>query len=254
MRQHRKYGLLPILFVSLVGCGNGDETAVEEKRTDDTVPMGYYSNENHENKGGNAVLLDGADNDGPVTEIMDHSLGAERNTNQRFLRVGNENGTNQENNISPMNNDNPNPIVNGYQDNLNSREPLIGGRDQNGQGHLDNSNQATRQSYYNGNNGKMSERITQVAEDVKNVKEAQTVIYGNTVIVGVQLNDEKREDETKRTIQQAIESHVNGRRLHVITNDSQYSRLKTINNDLRNGGPKDEINKDLKDLIRTNNR
>ncbi len=65
-------------------------------------PVGYYSNENHENNGGNAVLLDGADNDGPVTEIMDHSLGAERNTNQRFLRVRNQNN-NQVNDVSPMN-------------------------------------------------------------------------------------------------------------------------------------------------------
>ncbi len=51
-----------------------DETA-KDGRTDATLSIGYYSNEKHENKGGNAVLLDGADNDGPVTEIMDHSLG-----------------------------------------------------------------------------------------------------------------------------------------------------------------------------------
>ena len=86
MRQYQKFGLVPILLVGLVGCGNGDQTA-KDGRTNEPLSVGYYSNENHENKGGNAVLLDGADNDGPVTEIMDHSLGTERNTNQRFSDV-----------------------------------------------------------------------------------------------------------------------------------------------------------------------
>ena len=90
LQKYQKFGLVPILLLGLVGCGNGDQTA-KDVRTDEPLTVGYYSNENHENKGGNAVLLDGADNDGPVTEIMDHSLGAERNTNQRFLRVRNEN-------------------------------------------------------------------------------------------------------------------------------------------------------------------
>jgi spore cortex protein len=252
LRQHRKLGLLSILFVSLVGCGNGDKTTVQDQATGDTTPMGYYSNENHKNNGGNAVLLDGADNDGPVTEIMDHSFGAERNTNQRFLRVNNKNDNNQANNISPMNNANPNPIENGYQDNLNSRDPLIGGSDQNYHGQINNSNHATRQSYYNGNSGKLSGKITKVVGDVDNVKDAETVIYENNVIVGVQLNNAKLEGETKRKIQQAIQSQVKGRRIQVITNPSQYNRLKTINNDLRNGGPRGEINKDIKNLIQTN--
>ena len=40
----------------------------------------------------------------------------------------------------------------------------MGGNDQNYHGHLNKSNAGTRQSYYNGNNGNMNERITQLVE------------------------------------------------------------------------------------------
>lgn len=253
MRKYQKFGWVPILVLGLVGCGNGDQTA-KDVRTDEPLTVGYYSNENHENNGGNAVLLDGADNDGPVTEIMDHSLGTERNTNQRFLRVRNENN-NRVNNVDP--NVYPTPTANEYDGNLygtlNSREPLIGGSDQNYHGHLNNSNHATRQSYYNGNNGNMNERITELVENVENVKEAKTVIHGNEVLVGVRLNNNDREEDTKRNIQQAVQNQLNGKRIYVLTNDSQFNRLKTIDQDLRNGGPKDDLNLDINNLIRMNN-
>jgi spore cortex protein len=248
LRKYQKFGWVPILVLGLVGCGNGDQTA-KDVRTDEPLTIGYYSNENHENKGGNAVLLDGADNDGPVTEIMDHSLGTERNTNQRFLRVRNENN-NQVNDVIP---NLPNPTANGYDVNLNSRDPLIGGNDQNYHGHLNNSNHATRQSYYNGNNGNMNERITELVENVENVKEAKTVIHGNEVLVGVRLNNNDREEDTKRNIQQAVQNHLDGKTIHLLTNDSQFNRLKTIDQDLRNVGPKDDPNLYINSLIRMNN-
>ena len=112
MRQYQKFGLVPILLVSLVGCGKADQTA-KNGRTNEPLSVGYYSNENHENNGGNAILLDGADNDGPITEMMDHSLGAERNSNQRFLRVRNEIINNQVNNVNPI--VYPNSNLSGYE-------------------------------------------------------------------------------------------------------------------------------------------
>ncbi len=99
----------------------------------------------------------------------------------------------------------------------------------------------------------MNERVTQLVENVENVKEAKTVIHGNKVLVGVRLNNKSREGETRKNIQQAIQSQLNGKKLHLITNDSQFSRLKTIDQDLRNGGPKDDLNLDLNNLIRMNN-
>jgi spore cortex protein len=225
LRQYQKIGLVPILLVSLVGCGNDDQTA-KNGRTNEPLSVGYYSNENHENQGGNAILLDGADNDGPITEIMDHSLGAERNSNQRFLRVRNQNN-------NQVNDGNPN--VSGYEGNLNTRGSIRDGN---------------RQNYYNGD---MNKKVTQLVENIENVKEAKTVIQGNNVIVGVRLNDKKREVETTKNIQQAIQAQLNGKKLHLITNDRQFNRLKSIDNDLRKGGPNDELNLEINKLIQMNN-
>ena len=58
----------------------------------------------------------------------------------------------------------------------------------------------------------MNERITQLVENVENVKEAKTVIHGNKVLVGVRLNNKDREEETKKNIQQAVQSQLNGKK------------------------------------------
>ena len=216
---------MPILLVSLVGCTKADQTA-KNGRTNEPLSVGYYSNENHENNGGNAILLDGADNDGPITEMMDHSLGAERNSNQRFLRVRNQNN-------NQVNDGNPN--VSGYEGNLNTRESIMDGN---------------RQNYYNGN---MNDKVTQLVGKIENVKEAKTVIQGNNVIVGVRLNDKRREGETIKNIKQAAQAQLSGKKLYLITNDRQFNQLKSIDNDLRNGGPNDELNLEINKLIQMNN-
>ena len=240
MRQYQKLGWVIILLVCLVGCGKADQTA-NDGRTDKPLSVGYYSNENHENKGGNAILLDGADNDGPITEIMDHSLGAERNSNQGFLRVRNQNN-NQVNDV--------NPNVSGYEGNLNTRESIMGGNRQDDNGHLNQTNLATRQNYDNGN---MNEKVTKLVKSVDNVKEVKTVIQGNNVIVGVRLNDKKREGETIKNIQQAIQPQLNGKILHLITNDRQFRQLRKIDKELHNSGPNDELNLEMNNLIQMNN-
>ena len=76
------------LVIGLAGCNTNDETALQDKRTERTMPIGYYSNENHEKSGngGNAIILEGSDNDGPAVEIMDHTFGRESETNKRVMR------------------------------------------------------------------------------------------------------------------------------------------------------------------------
>ena len=252
LRQYRAFGMIPILLVGLVGCGNdNNETADVGGRTG-ARQVGYYSNENNGDNGGNAILLDGADNDGPITEMMDQSLGADRNTNQQFSRVNNDtNNNNQVNRVSPFTY--PDSDIAGYNINSSTGESLMGGSDRNYHGHLNRSNDGTRQSNNNRNNGNTNERITQLVENVKNVKEAKTVIHGDKVLVGVRLNNNDREEDTRRDIQEAVQSHLNGRRLHILTNENQFSELRTIDNDLRNGGARGNLNRDINHLIQMNN-
>lgn len=223
-------------MIGLTGCGNDDETALQDRRNDDTIPIGYYSNENHDGNGGNAILLEG-DNDGPATEALDHSMGKERELNRQGVQdMKNNNGLYKINNREIANDGRYN----------------IGAGDKNYHGHLNNSALPTRQSYYTGYDGKLSEQITSEVKKVENVKDAQTVIDKENIIVGVRLNDGNKAEETKRNIKNAINSHVNGRSVKIMTNESQYNRIKVINNDLRNGGPKDELDREIRNLNRTN--
>lgn len=62
------------VFIGMAGCGADNEEASQNGEGGGTLPIGYYSNENH-GKGGNAILNE--ENDGPITEIMDHTFGGE---------------------------------------------------------------------------------------------------------------------------------------------------------------------------------
>lgn len=237
MQQHTKFWLLSSIFIiGLTGCGNNEETAVQDGRKDSTIPIGYYSNETHDANGGNVILLEG-DNDGPATESLDHTLGKERDTHRQG-----DKGVKSKNGIYKINN----------REFFSDGRPVLGDDDKNYHGHLNNNELPTRQSYYTGNEGKLSEKITSEVRKVANVTEAQTVIDKKSIIVGILLNDENKAEETKRSIRKAIEPYANGRSVKVMTNESQYNRIKVINNDLRNGGPKDELDKEIRNMNQVN--
>ncbi|WP_071395891.1 YhcN/YlaJ family sporulation lipoprotein [Bacillus tuaregi] len=234
MQQHKKFWLLPTMFImiGLTGCGN-DESAIQDRRNDnDTIPIGYYSNENHDGNGGNAILLED-DNDGPATEALDHSLGKERGTNRQGIQnMKNKSGV--------------------YK--INNREVVIDGReeisndDRNYHGHLSNQATPSRRNNHAINGGKQTEQITSKAKRVENVKDAQTVIREDTIIVGVLLNDGNKVEETKKNIASAIEPYRHGRTVKILTNESQYNRIKVINNDIQNGGPMDDLDHEIQNI------
>lgn len=85
-------------FLGMTGCGANNQEADQDREGGGALPIGYYSNENH-GKGGNAILND--ENDGPITEMMDHTFGGEgkgnRSPQQREGRNNNGTGLNNEN-------------------------------------------------------------------------------------------------------------------------------------------------------------
>ncbi|WP_187118813.1 YhcN/YlaJ family sporulation lipoprotein [Bacillus marasmi] len=144
--MNKKRFLIPVigfLSIGLAGCGN-DESAVQDRNTKRVQPFGYYSNENH-NNGGNVQILDENDNDGPLTEIMDHSLGTEgatgRNGRGQYLDEKDENG-NPKNPTRPLANSDRNFFE---RDNRFSRS------DANYHGHLDGNRASTLRSTVDNN-------------------------------------------------------------------------------------------------------
>ena len=73
MRMLLKWLCLAAAVIMIQGCGaNNDGVGGAGKGA---LPIGYYSNENHEKDG--KSILNADDNDGPLTEFLDHTMGAE---------------------------------------------------------------------------------------------------------------------------------------------------------------------------------
>lgn len=79
---------LSIMLLS--GCGNTNQD-LDNDGNDSELPLGYYSNERHEQEStGNARVLGNQDNDGPLTEAMDHTFGLEGQQNRVKARNVNQ--------------------------------------------------------------------------------------------------------------------------------------------------------------------
>ncbi|WP_338470377.1 YhcN/YlaJ family sporulation lipoprotein [Niallia sp. XMNu-256] len=230
MQQHKKTWMLcTLLSIGLVGCGTNDEAANNGLRQEnDPMKIGYHSNESHDRNGGNVTILDGNDNDGPMTEMLDHSLGEERNTKGNDPRQGAN-------------------IPSNY------NEPLMGTSDRNYHGHLSTRQIPAGQKTYNRENqGNQSVQITKRVNEVNNVKEAQTIISDETIVIGVLLEKKEKADETKKNVQDTIQPYSKGKQVTVLTNESQFNRIKVINNDLKNGGPRDDLQQEINNIVNTN--
>jgi spore cortex protein len=207
------------LLVGVTGCANDNNRTGNGNNL--ARPIGYYSNENHANNDYGILR----DNDGAVTEIMDHNLGVEdqaiNEKNSRQMQTRDENG-------NP-----PNPTVPRAKTDRNffQRDNRFSTSDLNYHGHL---------SAKNGNNGvvtnpefqdRFTAKIRNKVENIDNVRNVRSVAYGNTVIVSVSLHDNDRAAETKRAIQKAVHPYAKGKTVQVITDEGTMGRDRNIHND-----------------------
>lgn len=226
-----QFPIIAALSFGIVGCGMNDKSALQNRDRNMTQPVGYYSNENHaQNRGGNARILDGTDNDGPATELMDYSFGLE--------------GENYRNNQRKR------PVRN----NARNSAQLFSREDMNYHGHLgDNLRKVESYYYYEAYEGHLVEKINETVAKINNVQDVQTVIHGNNAIIAVNLASTNHVNETKAEIRRAIRPLLQGKTSRIVTDASTFSRLRNIDNGLRDWGPKDQIYLDLNNLFRTNN-
>jgi len=235
-----KFPIIAVMSFGLVGCGANDKSAVQDQNRNSIQPVGYYSNENHyRNRGGNARILDGADNDGPVTDILDYSFGLEgenyRNRRNRPVRNSARNITST--NVS------------------NTQNTQFSRTDYNYHGHLgDNTRKVESNYYYKAYDGQLVEKINNAVANVKNVNDVQTVIHGNNVLIAVNLVNTSNERYTKAEIKRTVQPLLNGKTSRIVTDASTLNRLRNIDSSLRDWGPKDQIYLDVDNLFRTNNR
>ena len=224
----------------LVGCGANGKTVNQERSRHSIQPVGYYSNENHDrSRGGNARILDGADNDGPLIDIMDSSFGLEG--------------------VNYRNEQRNRPIRTSRRDIIstnvsNTKNTQFSRADFNYHGHLgDNTRKSGSNYYYKAYDGKLVEEINHAVAKVKNVDDVQTVVHGNNVLIAVNLVNTSDESNTKAEIQRTVQPLLQGKTNEISTNPSTFSRLLNIDSTLRDWGPKDQTYLDLENLFRNSN-
>jgi spore cortex protein len=266
----KKQWLLPVAAVmsfGLTGCGN-DESA-QDRYTDSAQPIGYYSNENH--KGGNARLLN--DNDGPLIEMMDHSVGDEDRDNRaqkaRVLQDRDKNGApknpttplaNRDKNFFERDNRFSETDVN-YHGHLNNRANVAQTEDRNqdssdqdkraksvkNTGNLTNIANMTKSPQYNSD---LSTRVANTAARVENVDDVRSVVYGNNVLIAVDLNNNGNKENTIAAIRKEVKPLLTGRSVRIVVDESTLSRISGMDTELSGGNIGADINTDLRNMFR----
>jgi spore cortex protein len=273
------------LLSGLTACNtNGtDEGAMgNNQNTNGTRPIGYYSDENTNGENGNAILPD-RDNDGPVTEMLDRA--GDEGTNRGTGNIGtrddgfidnhrngtrnvgfNENSgtkgnlgargwngqnTNRNSLLGYGNNigaDNP-TRQNATEDNGMTRDNRFARSDYNYHGQMANRDNNTRASYNNNYNGRLAEQISDRVQNVNNVEDVRTIINGNEVLVAIDTND-RNNQKIEQQVRDAVRSIAAGKDVRVVSDENIFTRARNIDNNLRDGGPTDDLDADVRDMFR----
>ncbi len=229
--------LTAIMTLGLAACNTGEEKA-QDRYSNTYEPLGYYSNEGH---GGDKR----DERDGPLTEMYDHSVGKEgrdiRQKKREFLQVRDEDG-NPQNPSSPLAKNDKSFL---------EQDPRASHGDANYHGHLDDNTRKAKRSYYTAYEGDLAEKIGDVTGNVKNVSDVRAVAYGTDVLIAVELEDHSKLEETKKRIEKAVKPYLHGRTVSVVADEGTFSRVRNIDNDLRDGGPREGINADIHDMFKS---
>lgn len=217
--MHKNKLVAPVLLTltfGLTGCGVNEDQTADQNRLNNARPIGYYSNEQHEVNNGNRYTTD---NDGPITEIMDHTYGDEDNRNG--VDVQNVNNK-KDINVRNVNNRNAN------RDNAN-----IDDRDD------DNVSYDTE----------LAEKTSNAAAKIDNVKNARSIVYGDKVLVALEVENTKNIDKTKAKVKDKLNDSLNGRDISVVTDRGIFTSIEDINRSIKNGQPQQTIGKNIENIF-----
>ncbi|WP_170007796.1 YhcN/YlaJ family sporulation lipoprotein [Bacillus fonticola] len=237
-KQWVKVGVTGLLLTSVVaGCSSNDEAENTNRYTNEGNPIGYYTNE-----------FDGtfreSENDGPMKELYDHTVGEEgqdyRRTRRQTLQIRDENG-NPPNGTQPLSN----------YDSLFLKDGQYSTGDANYHGHLDDQTSRPRSSYYNTYEGNLSESISEIVGNMDNVTDVRSVIYDRDIVVAVVLKNERDKKKTLQDIERAIEPYAKNQEVTVVANKGTFSRLRNVDNSLRHGESRQTFEEDIQELLRS---
>ena len=207
--------ILLTLSFGLTGCGVNDDQTADQNRLNSARPIGYYSNEQHEVNKDNRYTTD---NDGPITEIMDHTYGDE--DNRKDVDVQN---VNNRNDVKIRNVNNRNDTR--EKANINDRDERV--------------------SY----DTELAEKVSNAASKIDNVKNARSIVYGDNVLVALEVENAKNVEQTKAKVEDKLNDSLNGRDISVVTDKGIFTSIEGINRSIRNGQPQQTITNNIDNIF-----
>lgn len=186
--------VLMVASIGLTGCGVNNKETADSNRLEATKPMGYYSNENHDS---NHV----GDNDGPITEMLDHTYGNEDNTNE--INIQNVN----------------------YRTNHTT----------------ENTNQII--------DSNMANKAVNLAESNKDVRDAQSIVYGNKVILALEVASKENIDKTKADVENTLARTFKNKDISIVTDRGIFTDIEDINKSIKNGQPQRTITNSIENMV-----
>ena len=235
-----KKGTLAVGVLCLVGglTACNYEEALKTRYDDRNQQVGYYSNENTKN-GNNAFIRN--DNDGPITEFLERGMINNGETENRAA-VDRRKHLDRREIVNPT-------VPYGKRDeNFFERDNRFGKDDLNYHGHLNSMRPTPYPSYYNKYNGALAEKISTRAAKVEKVSDARALIYRDKVLVAVNTAS-KDTARIEHSVRKAVKPYTKGMDVRVTTNLSMYHRVRVIDNEIRNGGPIEPIERDMRTIF-----
>lgn len=101
--------------------------------------------------------------------------------------------------------------------------------------------------YYDSDDGKMARKIEKRVENVNGIEDADVVVNGDDVLIGVET--EENNNQLEERVRSAVKKVDDDKEVHVVTEEEGLNRIRDMGNDLRAGEPIEEIGSTFNSMI-----
>ncbi len=102
-------------------------------------------------------------------------------------------------------------------------------------------------TYHEDYDGKLAERIANKVNDIRGVDDAHVILEDNNVIVGVDTDENKKEELTKK-VRETTAKLAPNRDVKVVSDQKMVNRIENVDNNLRDGRAYTEVESDVRGI------
>lgn len=116
-------------------------------------------------------------------------------------------------------------------------------------GLLRDHNRGMTSNYHHNYNGTLAQKIAKSVESMNGVRDTRVIVSGNDVVIGIESTNGQQRDMEKR-VQSHVKNMVKNKNVYVVTDQERFSRIRSVDDRLRNGTPFEEVGDTVTDMVR----